>query len=100
MSGRDVSLQWTAPSAGTWRFDTAGSDFDTVLHVRDGVCGATSLACSDDVGGGDYTSQLDVTLRSGQVVTAVISGFNARPEGSGGLPAGGTGAWVLNINPR
>ena len=100
MSGRDVSLQWTAPSAGTWRFDTAGSDFDTVLHVRDGVCGAASLACSDDVGGGDYTSQLDVTLRAGQVVTAVISGFNARPEGSGGLPAGGTGAWVLNINPR
>ena len=100
LSGRDVSFQWTAPTAGTWHFDTAGSDFDTVLHVRDGVCGATTLACHDDVGGGDYTSQLDVTLRAGQVVTAVISGFNARPEGSGALPAGGTGAWVLNINPR
>jgi phospholipase C len=100
LSGRDVSLQWTAPTAGTWRFDTAGSDFDTVLHVRDGACGATVLGCHDDVGGGNYTSQLDVTLRAGQVVTAVISGFNARPEGSGALPAGGTGAWVLNINPR
>jgi len=100
LSGRDVSLQWTAPSAGTWRFNTAGSDFDTVLHVRDGACGATVLACHDDVGGGDYTSQVDVTLRAGQVVTAVISGFNSRPEGSGALPAGGTGAWVLNVNAR
>ena len=100
LSGRDISLQWTAPSAGTWRFDTAGSDYDTVLHVRDGVCGATVLGCHDDVGGGSYASQLDVTLRAGQVVTAVISGFNARPEGSGALPAGGTGAWVLNVNPR
>ncbi|MFO0603387.1 MAG: phospholipase C, phosphocholine-specific [Polyangiales bacterium] len=100
LSGRDVSVQWTAPSAGTWRFSTAGSDYDTVLHVRDGACGATVLGCHDDVGGGDYTSQVDVTLRAGQVVTAVISGFNARPEGSGALPAGGTGAWVLNVNAR
>jgi phage terminase large subunit-like protein len=33
---------------GTWRFDTTGSDYDTVLHVRDGVCGATVLGCDDD----------------------------------------------------
>ena len=48
----------------------------------------------------NYTSRTDVTLTAGQVVTAVVSGFNGRPEAPGALPAGGTGAWVLNINAR
>lgn len=97
-SGRDVLLRWRAPSAGSWRFDTAGSDYDTVLHLRDGDCTGPEVACSDDVGGGDYTSRLSATLRMGQVVTVVLSGFNGRPEAPGPLPAGGTGSWVLNIN--
>lgn len=96
-SGRDVLLRWTAPSAGEWRFDTAGSGYDTVLHLRDGDCAGPELACGDDVGGGDYTSRLSATLREGQVVTVVVSGFNGRPEASGPLPGGGTGQWVLNI---
>jgi hypothetical protein len=98
-SGRDVTFQWTAPSMGTWRFDTTGSDYDTVLHVRDGVCGATVLGCDDD-SASNYASRTDVSLRAGQVVTVVVSGFNARPETPGALPAGGTGAYVLNINSR
>lgn len=97
-SGRDVLLRWRAPSAGAWRFDTAGSDYDTVLHLRDGDCAGPEIACGDDVGGGDYTSRLTATLREGQVVTVVVSGFNGRPEGAGPLPGGGTGQWVLNIN--
>jgi hypothetical protein len=44
--GRDVSLQWTAPAAGTWRFDTAGSDFDTVLHVRTARAGRRARAAT------------------------------------------------------
>jgi len=96
-SGRDVTFQWTAPMAGRWRFDTAGSGYDTVLHVRDAVCGPTVLGCDDD-GGGNYTSRTDVMLTAGQVVTVVLSGFNARPEASGALPAGGSSAYVLNIN--
>jgi hypothetical protein len=97
-SGRDVLLRWRAPSAGAWRFDTAGSGYDTVLHLRDGDCAGPELACADDVGAGDYTSQLTATLRAGQVVTVVVSGFNGRPEAAGALPAGGVGRWVLNIN--
>jgi hypothetical protein len=96
-SGRDVLLRWRAPSAGTWRFDTAGSEYDTVLHLRDGDCAGAEIACGDDVGGGDYTSRLTATLRAGQVVTVVLSGFNGRPEASGALPAGGAGRWALNI---
>jgi hypothetical protein len=97
-SGRDVLLRWRAPSEGTWRFDTAGSEYDTVLHLRDGDCTGAELACADDVGGGDYTSRLTATLRAGQVVTVVLSGFNGRPEASGALLAGGAGRWVLNIS--
>lgn len=99
-SGRDVSFRWTVPSTGTWRFDTAGSDYDTVLHIRDGVCTGMVLGCHDDVDASrsDYSSRVEVMLRMGQTVTVVLSGFNARPEGVGGLPAGGTGAYVLNIN--
>jgi hypothetical protein len=98
-SGRDVLLRWRAPTAGTWRFSTAGSDYDTVLHLRDGDCAGPELACGDDVGGSDYTSRASASLRAGQVVTVVISGFNGRPEGAGALPAGGTGRWSLAITP-
>jgi hypothetical protein len=97
-SGRDVLLRWRAPAAGVWRFDTAGSGYDTVLHLRDGDCTGAEIACADDVGGADYTSRLTATLREGQVVTVVLSGFNGRPESAGALPAGGTGQWVLNIS--
>ncbi|MFO0606076.1 MAG: alkaline phosphatase family protein [Polyangiales bacterium] len=97
-SGRDVTFQWTAPSTGAWRFDTFGSDYDTVLHVRDGACGATILGCSDDYPGAGYASRVDLGLAAGRTVTVVVSGFNARPEGPGALPGGGTGAYVLNIN--
>jgi hypothetical protein len=68
-----------------------------VLHLRDGDCAGAEIACGDDVGGGDYTSRLTATLRAGQVVTVVLSGFNGRPEASGALPAGGAGRWALNI---
>ena len=96
-SWRDVLLRWRAPAAGTWRFDTAGSDYDTVLHLRDGDCAGPEVACSDDAAGAGYTSRASAALREGQVVTVVLSGFNGRPEGAGPLPAGGTGRWVLNL---
>jgi hypothetical protein len=95
-SGRDALVTWAAPTAGSWTFDTAGSDYDTVLHVRDGLCGGAELACDDD-GMANYLSSVDVTLTQGQEVTVVISGFNGRPEGPGNPPNNGGGNWVLNI---
>ena len=98
-SGRDVTYTWTAPDDGEYVFDTRGSDYDTVLHVRDGDCSGEELACSDD-DAPNYASELEVELRAGQTVTLVISGFNGRPEGPGSLPAGGEGNFVLNIRSR
>ena len=95
-SGRDALIAWTAPSDGTFSFDTEGSDYDTVLHVRDGLCTGAELACNDD-GLPNYLSELDVTLTAGQEVTIVLSGFNARPDGPGSPPNNGGGNWVLNV---
>ena len=95
-SGRDVVFTWTAPAGGEWTFDTAGTDYDTVLHVRDGACDGPELACDDD-GLANYASRVVVPLAEGQTVTVVVSGFNGRPEAPGPLPAGGSGDFVLNI---
>ena len=95
-SGRDALVAWTAPATGTFTFDTDGSDYDTVLHLRDGNCSGPELACSDDDLPG-YLSSLTVELTQGQEITVVVSGFNGRPEGPGALPTGGGGNWVLNV---
>ncbi|MBI4819989.1 MAG: DUF4215 domain-containing protein [Deltaproteobacteria bacterium] len=72
----DGSYLWTAPRDGTFVFDTAGSDFDTVLSVLDGNCGGAALACDDDSGPGTQ-SQLSVALSSGAQVTVVVDGFGS-----------------------
>ena len=95
-SGRDVVHTWTAPSSGSFGFDTYGSGYDTVLHVREGACGGDEIACADDSGGG-YQSELTFEATAGVTYTVVVSGFNGRPEPSGGLPSGGTSDYVLNI---
>jgi hypothetical protein len=83
--GRDVTLQWTAPSAGLWRISTFGSSYDTVLMVFDG-CGGADLGCNDDATVfGD--SVVDVTAEAGQQFIIVLDGFDADA----------TGDYVLNI---
>lgn len=79
----DVQFSWTAPSAGTFVFDTGGSDYDTVLEVLT-ACGGTSLDCNDDRSA-DSQSRTQVTLTSGQRVVIVLDGFSTG------------GNYVLNI---
>lgn len=62
-----------APFAASYRFDTAGSSYDTVLGVRSpGSC--SELACDDDAGG-DLSSFVEVPLAAGQNVIVVVDGF-------------------------
>jgi len=96
-SGRDALVRWTAPSDATFVFDTSGSDYDTVISVRDGDCSGPELSCNDD-GLPSYLSTTSVALTTGQVVTVVISGFNGRPEAPGSVPNNGGGNWVLNVS--
>ena len=83
-AARDTLLTWRAPAAGRYTFDTAGSDFDTVLTVHTGVCG-DEIACDDD-GGAERTSRIALEIAAGAQLTLHVAGFRGRH-----------GAWVLNI---
>jgi len=65
---------WTAPSAGRYAFTTNGSDYDTVLYVRDGLCATRELECNDDEDG--VQSTVTITLRANQQVTVVVDGYS------------------------
>lgn len=70
----DYVLEWTAPAAGPYTFDTEGSDYDTVLYVQDAACGGNELGCNDDAIG--LQSSVTVDLAGGQTVVLVVSGWN------------------------
>ncbi|MCC6553223.1 MAG: hypothetical protein IT372_09415 [Polyangiaceae bacterium] len=81
----DVSYTFTAPTTGTFVFDTFGSQFDTILHVHDGTCSGPSLGCNDDTNG--QQSQVSVDLTAGQTVAVVVDGFG-----------NGQGNFTLHVN--
>jgi hypothetical protein len=74
-SAHDAALYWSAPSSGTYTFTTAGSAFDTVLHVYNGVGGA-QLGCNDD-SNGTLQSSLSLNLSAGQALTIVVDGYGS-----------------------
>ena len=78
----DVSAGWTTSSFFT--FDTAGSNHDTVLYVRDGSCSGPELACDDDTIG--LQSEVTVPLTSGQTVAILVDSFAV------------AGSFVLNVS--
>jgi hypothetical protein len=77
--GNELYLQWTAPVAGSYVFDTIGSSFDTVLHVRDASC-FDELACDDD--GVGSQSQVELELDAGQTIVLVLDAFGIEDGGS------------------
>lgn len=84
----DQAIAFTAPTAGIYRFDTAGSDFDTTLFVLDGTCEGSELACNDDAPSTfDGQSALALPLAAGQDVTAIVEGY-----------LGATGTFALNVD--
>lgn len=93
-------FQWTAPSAGTFDIDTAGSAFDTILYVLTACADGDELACNDDIDGEllNLRSTLSVTLTAGQTIVIVVDGYGgsagtfqvniaeAAPPADGGVP--------------
>ncbi|WP_437968451.1 MXAN_6577-like cysteine-rich protein [Sorangium sp. So ce260] len=69
----DASYTFTAPHAGRYIFDTAGSSFDTVLELRDGSCTGAVISCNDDITAGT-TSRLVANLTEDQTVVAIVDG--------------------------
>ncbi len=82
----DATFLWTAPSTGLFTIDTNGSDFDTVLVVRDASCAGAELACNDDAEDFPPQSLVTIALTAGQQVVVVVTGF-----------AGASGNYVLHI---
>ena len=82
----EATYGFTAPADGMYTFDTVGSSYDTVIHVRDATCAGLELACNDDSFGTD--SEVQVQLAAGQTVIVVVDGYGG----------GNAGPYVLNID--
>ncbi len=72
VGANEAVFVWTAPFDGVFRFDTAGSSFDTVLTVLAGNCGGPELGCNDDALG--VFSAFWALMSGGQTVTIVVEG--------------------------
>jgi hypothetical protein len=81
----DASYIWSAPVLGLYTFDTFGSEFDTILHLRPYNNSSQLLACNDDANG-SLQSSVSLNLTAGQVVFVVVDGYS-----------GSTGKYKLNI---
>ncbi|MCX4247597.1 hypothetical protein [Paraliomyxa miuraensis] len=82
----DVAYQWDVPFDGFFVLDTQGSDFDTLLYLRDD-CEGSELACNDDAEG-SVSSRIVGPFGQDDRLLVVVDG-----------KAGETGTAVLNINP-
>jgi hypothetical protein len=91
--GPEAVLTWTAPSGGTFQFDTTGSSFDTVLAAYKGnPLTAAELACNDDgTGLTGGASAIKVQVITGDKLTLVVDS-KAAPTG----PA----SFTLNITKQ
>lgn len=76
----DVTVAFTAPSAGLYRFDTFGSSFDTQLYAYESCGGGTELGCNEDAGD-RRTSEIELTLTVGQSIVLVVDGFDELSAG-------------------
>ncbi len=65
----NVSIEFTPQVSGRYRFDTAGSAFNTAVGIERG-CGGTSLACSDFSG----QVSVDVELEAGVSYIVQVGG--------------------------
>jgi hypothetical protein len=78
--GPEAVLTWTAPSGGTYQFDTSGSSFDTVLAAYKGnPLTSAELACNDDgptlLNG---ASAIQVKVVTGDKLTLVVDSKSAQ----------------------
>jgi hypothetical protein len=91
-----LGFTWTAPHTGTFRFDTFGSNYDTVLVLRT-ECFGDVLTCNDDSGddsGGELQSSVVADLTDGSRIVVEIAAYGGNVYGDGN----GRGTYVLNIS--
>jgi hypothetical protein len=79
-----VWYRWVAPVSGTFRINTAGSWFNTLLAVTSGdsILGLTVILINDNAGGPTETSELDFTAVAGTQYRFLIRGVSATSRGA------------------
>jgi hypothetical protein len=87
-SGADVWYSYTPSCNHALTVDTAGSNFDTVLTVYTGTCGALSEAACDDDGGPSHTSIIHTPVLAGVPYLIRAAGYN-----------GASGQLHINLGP-
>jgi hypothetical protein len=81
----DRAYMFYPPVTGSYRIDTVGSNYDTMLHVFEGWCGGNLLGCNDDMIG--TQSEVIVDLFAGGAYTIVVDGWG-----------GSAGDYQLNVD--
>jgi hypothetical protein len=108
---KSVWFQYTPAYDGTVVADTIGTNFDTILSVWTGACGAVTAASCDDDSGGSLTSRISMAVSAGVPYKFMVSAY----RGEGGtlrfhlqytpatrrliLGTGGTGTGTVAPSP-
>ena len=90
--GEEIVFLFTAPSAGNYAFDTAGSTYDTVLYARAAACIGAELGCNDDPPAGGLAARLVLPLVQGQTVVLYLDAVSSWAQDPASI-----GIYVLNI---
>lgn len=77
--GHEVLFGWTAPFAGAFVIDTAGSTFRPSLALREGSCEGAVLACHEAIGG-DGAAKLVIEARGGERFAIHVDGALSASE--------------------
>ncbi|WNG32628.1 hypothetical protein F0U60_02705 [Archangium minus] len=75
-SSRDIAYVWTVPETGSYTFTTSGSNFDTVMQIRNYRATSEVMGCNDDT---STTLQSRITLSGlvrGVSLLIIIEGYD------------------------
>ncbi|MBN8227005.1 hypothetical protein JYK02_05715 [Corallococcus macrosporus] len=73
-SSRDVAYTWKVPETGTYTFSTRGSNFDTLMEIRNSRATSEVLKCNDDSSNGT-TSAISLMLIKGYQLLIIVEGY-------------------------
>lgn len=82
--GPEQVFELTLETSAEVTVNTVGSDFDTVLSVRDACPDGVELACHDDIslGNGNRQSRVTFEAMAGATYFVAVHGFNAGAQGA------------------
>jgi hypothetical protein len=93
--GADISFKWKAPYSDTFTFTTAGSVFDTVLHIYtfNPDTATNLLGCNEDASETVVTSSVSLSLTQDTVVRIVVDSYTSPLRAA-------AGSYTLNISSQ